>query len=300
MNVAGYLDRPSLRRRGGVRPARGQGAARWPPSGACRPSTRALDELLADSDVDAVEVLTPTHLHKEHVLAAVAAGKHVSCQKPIANSVADGVEMTEAARPGRGRLPGQRVLLPLPAAHEGQGADRGGCDRPADDAPRQDRRRVDRHRVPEPSRAAGLRVEVQRPEPGRASLRRHRPQVRHRAVALRSGHHQRPGRRAPSPAVLRGTHRGDLGVRARDAARHDGSHVRAAHVVAQPLLRRRRVLRDPGHRRVHLGDPRDRRDARPATRRPLPPGRHDDRATPTSTPTGAPGSSTRHATSSTR
>jgi predicted dehydrogenase len=57
-----------------------------------------LGNLLADDRIDAVEVLTPTHLHKEHVLAAIAAGKHVSCQKPIANSVADGIEMTEAAR----------------------------------------------------------------------------------------------------------------------------------------------------------------------------------------------------------
>jgi predicted dehydrogenase len=57
-----------------------------------------LDQLLADDDIDAVEILTPTHLHKEHVLAAVAAGKHVSCQKPIANTVAEGLEMAEAAR----------------------------------------------------------------------------------------------------------------------------------------------------------------------------------------------------------
>jgi predicted dehydrogenase len=58
----------------------------------------ALDALLADDEVDAVEILTPTHLHKEHVLAALAAGKHVSVQKPIANTVTDGVEMMEAAR----------------------------------------------------------------------------------------------------------------------------------------------------------------------------------------------------------
>jgi predicted dehydrogenase len=58
----------------------------------------SLDDLLADDRIDAVEILTPTHLHKDHALAAVRAGKHVSCQKPIANSVADGAEMTEAAR----------------------------------------------------------------------------------------------------------------------------------------------------------------------------------------------------------
>jgi predicted dehydrogenase len=57
----------------------------------------ALDDLLADPSIDAVEILTPTHLHREHVLAAVAAGKHVSVQKPIANSVAEAREMRDAA-----------------------------------------------------------------------------------------------------------------------------------------------------------------------------------------------------------
>ncbi len=56
-----------------------------------------LDDLLADDRIDAVEILTPTHLHHEHALRAIAAGKHVSCQKPLANSVADAREMTAAA-----------------------------------------------------------------------------------------------------------------------------------------------------------------------------------------------------------
>jgi predicted dehydrogenase len=56
-----------------------------------------LDALLADPDVDAVEVLSPTPLHAEHVIAALRAGKHVSCQKPIANTVTDGRRMVEAA-----------------------------------------------------------------------------------------------------------------------------------------------------------------------------------------------------------
>ncbi len=56
-----------------------------------------LDDLLADDTIDAVEILTPTHLHHDHVLAALAAGKHVSVQKPIANTVADARTMAEAA-----------------------------------------------------------------------------------------------------------------------------------------------------------------------------------------------------------
>lgn len=56
-----------------------------------------LDALLADDEVDAIEVLTPTFLHHDHVLAATRAGKHISCQKPMANSVADAREMAGAA-----------------------------------------------------------------------------------------------------------------------------------------------------------------------------------------------------------
>jgi predicted dehydrogenase len=55
------------------------------------------DELLADDEVDAVEILTPTYLHYEHVLAALAAGKHVSCQKPLANTVAESRLLAAAA-----------------------------------------------------------------------------------------------------------------------------------------------------------------------------------------------------------
>jgi predicted dehydrogenase len=46
-------------------------------------------ELLGDPEVDAVELLTPTYLHADQIVAALAAGKHVSCQKPIAVSVAE-------------------------------------------------------------------------------------------------------------------------------------------------------------------------------------------------------------------
>ncbi len=57
-----------------------------------------LDALLADDEIDAVEVLSPTPLHAEHAVAALRAGKHVSVQKPIANSVDDARRMIDAAR----------------------------------------------------------------------------------------------------------------------------------------------------------------------------------------------------------
>ena len=45
------------------------------------------DQVLNDSDVDAVELLTPTPLHPRQIIDGLAAGKHVSCQKPAANNI---------------------------------------------------------------------------------------------------------------------------------------------------------------------------------------------------------------------
>jgi predicted dehydrogenase len=56
-----------------------------------------LDALLAAPEIDAVEILGPTPLHAEHVIAAARAGKHVSVQKPIANTVSDARRMVAAA-----------------------------------------------------------------------------------------------------------------------------------------------------------------------------------------------------------
>jgi len=56
-----------------------------------------LDALLTDPEIDAVEILGPTPLHAEHVIAAARAGKHISVQKPIANTVSDARRMVAAA-----------------------------------------------------------------------------------------------------------------------------------------------------------------------------------------------------------
>lgn len=55
-------------------------------------------ELLARDEVDAVVICIPTGYHKDAVLAAAAAGKHIFCEKPMAMTVADCEEMAEACQ----------------------------------------------------------------------------------------------------------------------------------------------------------------------------------------------------------
>src|SRR4051812_5651197 len=54
--------------------------------------------LLERDDVDLVDVCTPGNTHAEIAIAALEAGKHVLCEKPLANSVAEAEAMTEAAK----------------------------------------------------------------------------------------------------------------------------------------------------------------------------------------------------------
>lgn len=63
-------------------------------------------EVVTGDDVDIVDVCTPGHLHAEVALAALAAGKHVLVEKPLANSVAECEALVAAAAdsPGRAML----------------------------------------------------------------------------------------------------------------------------------------------------------------------------------------------------
>src|SRR4051812_29639743 len=53
--------------------------------------------LIARDDIDLIDICTPGDTHAEIALAALAAGKHVLCEKPLANTVAEAREMASAA-----------------------------------------------------------------------------------------------------------------------------------------------------------------------------------------------------------
>jgi predicted dehydrogenase len=57
----------------------------------------SVEETLALPDLQAVSVATPPHTHAPITLAAIAAGKHVLCEKPFARDVAEGRTMLAAA-----------------------------------------------------------------------------------------------------------------------------------------------------------------------------------------------------------
>jgi len=55
------------------------------------------EQLVASTDIDVVDVVTPNFMHAPVAKAAIAAGKPCACEKPIAGSLSDAREMVEAA-----------------------------------------------------------------------------------------------------------------------------------------------------------------------------------------------------------
>ena len=53
-------------------------------------------KMLASADVDAVLIATPDYVHCENVKEAIAAGKHIFCEKPLAINVQDCDDMLRA------------------------------------------------------------------------------------------------------------------------------------------------------------------------------------------------------------
>ncbi|WP_422933255.1 Gfo/Idh/MocA family protein [Sinomonas sp. P47F7] len=69
--------------------ARALGFSRW---------TSSWREAVSDPEVDVVDIVTPNWLHYEVAMEAIAAGKHVYCEKPLATTAKEARTMWEAAR----------------------------------------------------------------------------------------------------------------------------------------------------------------------------------------------------------
>jgi len=61
-----------------------------------------LEDLLADADVDVIDLCVPTPLHGPQAIAALQSGKHVLCEKPLARTSAVAREIVAAAKSAKG------------------------------------------------------------------------------------------------------------------------------------------------------------------------------------------------------
>ena len=59
--------------------------------------------LVARDDIDLIDICTPGDTHADIAIAALEAGKHVLCEKPLANTVAEAADMADAARAAEAR-----------------------------------------------------------------------------------------------------------------------------------------------------------------------------------------------------
>src|SRR5262245_50123159 len=98
-NIGGYLwpDMPRIEmvRMADVVPeAARDGAERW----GWKEHTTSWTRVTRASDIDVVIIITPNDSHAEYALDAFAHGKHVFCEKPLAESVEAASRMAAAAR----------------------------------------------------------------------------------------------------------------------------------------------------------------------------------------------------------
>ena len=87
---------------------------------------RGLDDLLADPNIDLIDICNPTHLHPETAIKALQAGKHVLVEKAIALDTKDADAMLDAAKKAKRLLMVAHVLPFFPEFAFAAQAIRGG------------------------------------------------------------------------------------------------------------------------------------------------------------------------------
>jgi predicted dehydrogenase len=81
--------------------------------------TTSFDELLANQAVDVVGIYTPDHLHAEHVIKSLRAGKHVICTKPFLNDLSRAKELLAVqSQTGKHVMVGQSSRFFAPFARQ--------------------------------------------------------------------------------------------------------------------------------------------------------------------------------------
>jgi predicted dehydrogenase len=80
--------------------------------------TRNFQELLDDPGIEIIDICTPPNLHRLQVEAALAAGKHVICEKPLTGSLADVDALIAAEASAKG------VLMPIFQYRYGDGVEK--------------------------------------------------------------------------------------------------------------------------------------------------------------------------------
>jgi predicted dehydrogenase len=98
-----YDPAPARVRLVGVCTSRPETAAKAAEQGSFEFGTTRFEDLLEREDIQLINICTPNHLHREQVIAALEAGKHVYCDKPLTVTAQDAREIAAAvaAHPGQ-------------------------------------------------------------------------------------------------------------------------------------------------------------------------------------------------------
>ena len=94
-HVKGYLANPDVVQLVAVAdPVEANALRRAEPAGAA--VFDSYERMLADADLDAVDICLPHHLHRDAIIAAAAAGKHILCEKPLCLTLEEADEVRTA------------------------------------------------------------------------------------------------------------------------------------------------------------------------------------------------------------